>query len=210
MDRLIITLGTAYVYEYKASGEIVANCHKIPAKEFEKRLLRKEMIVQALHTALLTLLEHRPQCRIILTVSPVRHLRDGMIENQRSKATLLLAAGEIAENLPQVEYFPSYELLMDDLRDYRFYTDDLVHPNSMAVEYIWRFFSDTYFKKETRNLIEEVEKIRTAAAHRPFDPKSPQHASFVKKQLDRISQLEKAHPGIRFDEEKKRLKPSKK
>jgi hypothetical protein len=207
-DVLILTLGTAFVYEYLPTGEIVANCHKIPAKKFEKRLLRKEMVVQALHTAIISLLERQPDCKIILTVSPVRHLRDGMVENQQSKATLLLSVGELADSLPQIDYFPSYELLMDDLRDYRFYGDDLVHPSPMAIDYIWDFFAETYFRKNTREMIRKVEKVRAAALHRPFDPKSPQHRSFTEKQLDKISQLEKKYSFLDFKEEKKKLNPN--
>jgi len=140
--------------------------------------------------------------QVILTVSPVRHLRNGLIENQRSKAALILACADICRQLEYAHYFPAYELLMDDLRDYRFYAADMVHPSEVAVNYVWQFFSDTYFAEKTLKLNDRIEKIRAAAQHRPFHPDTVQHRSFVQAQLDAIEKLNQEMPDLDFEMEK--------
>lgn len=201
--RLLLTLGTALVYEHVERREVVANCHKLPAKNFNRQRLTVEQVAEILGAVFQTLHRYRPGLEIILTVSPVRHLREGMAENQRSKATLVLAAARLEEMYPQVHYFPAYELLLDDLRDYRFYADDMVHPSGQAVSYIWDFFSQTYFPEETRQIVEEVEGVLRAASHRPFQPDSDAHRAFQAAQLKKIAELEQRYSFLDFEREKR-------
>lgn len=200
-NRLIITLGTAYVYALNSSGEVVANCHKFPADHFKKSLLSVEDITRELTTSIALLNQHLPNLEILLAVSPVRHIRDGIIENQKSKSTLLLAVGQLCDTFKNVHYFPSYEIIMDELRDYRFYENDMVHPNDLAVEYIWSGFSDSFFEQATRKTLLQIKKIIQAASHRAFHPEIDSHQKFLKKQLEKISALEKQFPFLNFDKE---------
>lgn len=202
-SRLLLTPGTALVYEHREMGGVVANCHKLPASAFTRRRLSVEEVTACLAPVLSLWKERLPALEVIISVSPVRHLREGMIENQRSKATLVLAAAQLAESLPFVHYFPAYELLLDDLRDYRFYAEDLAHPSAQAVEYIWEFFSRHYFSENTRRLLGEIEDVLRAARHRPFQPDSAAHQAFQQKQLERIAALEKALPLSDWKEEKR-------
>ena len=199
---LICTLGTAYVFEYKPTGKIVGNCHKLPNSDFNRKRLTVEEMVEPLKDALESLHSSNDQLKIILTVSPVRHIRDGLIENQRSKAALLLAVDELCQNNNRVEYFPSYELLMDDLRDYRFYEADLIHPNQQAIDYIWNAFSDTYFPEVTQKLNTRIEKLVQASRHRPIHPQSRAHQEFIRRQLEKIDTITSEYPHLSFDEEK--------
>jgi len=200
--RLIVTLGTANVFVFKKSGDIVANCHKLPGQEFERRRLSVVETVQALVPVFEKLRQQLPSLQIIATVSPVRHLRDGLTENQRSKATLLLALEEIARCFPFVHYFPAYEILLDDLRDYRFYETDMAHPNQQAVDYIWEYFAGAFFDEKTRALCQRIERVVTAAAHRPFHPQFAGHQAFLKKQLEETGSLEQEFPGLDFGQER--------
>ncbi len=202
---LILTLGTGYIYEYGPERKIVANCHKLPASAFQKRLLTVAEIVEVLSTFFENFLARKPGRKIIMSVSPVRHLRDGMIENQRSKATLHLATAQLQQTFEQVYYFPAYELLMDDLRDYRFYNPDLLHPSDMAIDYIWEFFSHTWFDETGRKLNQQIEKILKAAQHRPLNPQSKSHLQFVHTQIELIRDLQKQYPELNFEEEIKLL-----
>lgn len=204
-DRLLITLGTANVFVWKEHRRIVANCHKLPGNAFERRRLNVNEVTDLLLPVFEQLQQSQPQLHIILSVSPVRHLRDGFVENQRSKATLLLAAEALCRRLSFVHYFPAYELMMDDLRDYRFYDTDMIHPSQTAVDYIWERFSDSYFSPETRQLVMSVKKIAEAAAHRPFYPDSEQHRRFLEKLLLDIEALEKEHPFLHFAKEKEQV-----
>jgi hypothetical protein len=145
-----------------------------------------------------------PKVRFIFTVSPIRHLRDGAHDNQKSKATLLLAIDRIAEALPQnTAYFPSYEIMMDELRDYRFYADDMLHPSAKAIEYIWECFDKCYFNDATRALNAKTGEIARGLAHRPFDPQSPGYARFIEQLMQKIEAIEKEHPYIDFENEKR-------
>lgn len=202
-NRLIITLGTAFVYEDKHRQKIVANCHKLPAQQFQKRRLSVSEIVATFIPLFQTLIEKKSDLEIILTVSPVRHIRDGIVENQRSKAALVLAIDEICKAMKQVHYFPSYELVLDDLRDYRFFARDMVHPNSMAIDYVWTKFGEAFFKPNTQQLIGQIEKIIKASQHRPFQPQSEAHQTFIKKQLEKIALLKQQYPFLDFSKEKK-------
>ena len=202
-DRIILTPGTAHVFILKKTKKVVANCHKIPGQNFLRKRLTTKEVATPLINVLKKIKKRNPGLEVIATVSPVRHLRDGLPENQRSKATLLLALDAVCNALPYVHYFPSYEIVLDDLRDYRFYEKDLAHPNELAIEYIWEKFEDAFFSKKTKLLCHEIKHITNAAAHRPFHPSSEAHRAFIKKQLDTIGLLEKKFPFLNFEKEKK-------
>lgn len=183
-DRIVFTFGTAWVYERQ--GEAVANCHRRPAAEFTRRRLGVDEIVTAFADLMAGPLGGR---EVILTVSPVRHLGDSLAGNAVSKAALRLAAEELAERFPDVHYFPAYEILNDDLRDYRFYADDLVHPSPQAVEYVWEKFSATVLSEQARRLLPDVRHIVVAAAHRPRNPQSATYREFCRRRLEEIAAL---------------------
>ncbi|AFL84870.1 GSCFA family protein [Belliella baltica DSM 15883] len=188
--HLLITFGTAWVYEYGSSGQIVANCHKQPGDLFEKRLLNLEEIHKTYIGFINMYREFNPNANIILTVSPVRHTKDGIPENQLSKSLLRLACHDIAESFDHVHYFPSYEIMMDELRDYRFYKSDMIHPTEQAEDYIWEHFKNSWIDPKSFTTIQEVESIRRELAHRPFNPDSPAHMKFLEnlqKKLERLS-----------------------
>jgi len=183
-DWVILTFGTAWVYE--RNGTVVANCHKQPAKEFERRRLSVEEIVKQ-YTSLFDGILHGK--KIILTVSPVRHLGDGLQENSVSKAILRLAVEQLCEQYENVHYFPSYEIVMDDLRDYRYYDEDLAHPSKMAVEYVWEQFRNYALTDKARELLLKIEQIVSAAEHRPFNPTSEEHRAFCRKMLEKANAI---------------------
>jgi hypothetical protein len=186
---LLITLGTADVFYLHETGKIVANNHKMPDRLFGTRRLSVDFVADVLTGCLGSLLEKNPGMRFILTVSPVRHLRKGMIENQRSKAVLCLACEAVCRQIPEAHYFPAYEILLDDLRDYRFYTSDMIHPSDVAVNYIWDYFSGTYFSESTRQTNAALEKINAALRHRPFNQDTEQHRAFLAAQEDALRRL---------------------
>lgn len=202
-NRLVLTLGTAEVFSLRETGRVVANCHKAPAGWFEQRRLAVPETQQALARMLEKLKARLPDLEVVLTVSPVRHLRNGFVENQRSKAVLVLACAALCEQFDFVHYFPAYELLLDDLRDYRFYAPDMVHPNGQAVDYIWHYFSEQYFPSQTLALLEQIGKIRAAAAHRPFNPDTPEHRAFGRAQVEKIERLASEHPELDMALEKR-------
>ncbi len=204
-NRLVVTLGTAHVFSLKKTGEVVANCHKVPAAEFERKRLTVDEVAQVLLPVFEKLRQVLPALQIIATVSPVRHLRDGLLENQRSKATLLLALDEIGRQLPFVHYFPAYEILLDDLRDYRFYADDMAHPSSQATDYIWRYFENAFFDEKTSALCGRIERVMTALAHRPFHPQEFEHQNFVNRQTSIIAELSVVFPYLDFEQELRKL-----
>ncbi len=196
--RLILTFGTANVFVKKSTGNIVANCHKLPNSEFEKRRLSVSEISNELVPILQQLKTQNPALEIIFTVSPVRHIKDGLLENQRSKATLLLAIENITKRLSYTHYFPAYELVLDDLRDYRFFGKDMIHPNEIAINYIWNYFQQTYFSSATMTIFKQVQKIVQASQHRPLHIETDAHQQFVKKQLEKISTFTKQYPFIKL------------
>ena len=202
---LILSLGTAIGHRLRDNGNVVANCHKVPANFFETFRSSPAEIVEALGAALQLLQEANPDLQCLLTVSPVRHLRSGLIENQRSKAALLLAVEELTQSLPNTHYFPAYELLLDDLRDYRFFADDLLHPNAQAIDYIWDYFVQSYFSEPTQALNKRIQKLVTASQHQPFHPMANAHQHFLRKQLQQVTQLEKEYPGLDWREERERF-----
>lgn len=196
-SHVIITLGTAWVYRNTASGKIVANCHKIPQKEFTKELLSVDAIGNSLRNCIALLKAENPHVKIIFTVSPVRHLKDGVVENQLSKSHLITALHHVLADA-EATYFPSYEIVMDELRDYRFYAADMLHPNQTAIDYIWSRFSQTFISEEARDTMTTVEAIRRGLAHRPFNPESAEHQKFIAGLNQKIAHLQKSHPHIAF------------
>lgn len=192
---LIITFGTAWVYRLKKNGEVVSNCHKLPEKEFERILLSPEDIVNSWKAFIPELLKKNKNLKIIFTVSPVRHWKDGAHGNQLSKSILLLAIDELCRVFPEkAEYFPAFEILLDDLRDYRFYADDLLHPNTQAVNYIWGIFEKVYFDKETSGINREVEKLVQAGNHRVFNKHTESHRKFMEQNKEMAKQLSIKYP----------------
>ncbi|MCD4832668.1 MAG: GSCFA domain-containing protein [Bacteroidales bacterium] len=198
---LVITFGTAWVYKYLESGNVVSNCHKIPAKKFDRFKLGVEDIFVEWANLINRLNELNKKLKIIFTVSPVRHWKDGAVQNQLSKSTLILAINQLKNKFDNIEYFPAYEIMMDDLRDYRFYADDMLHPSNMAIEYIWEQFSQTYFEKETTDIIKEIDKIILARNHRPLNPDTENHKKFLKKQVEIIKKISKKFPFINLKDE---------
>lgn len=201
-NRLLLTFGTAHVFSLRSTGQIVANNHKMPASLFEEKRLSISETVETLLPVLEKIKSQNADLQVIVTVSPVRHIRNGLVENQRSKATLLLACAEICRALPFALYFPAYELLIDDLRDYRFYGGDMLHPSEVAADYIWQFFGDTFFSQETRRLQARIEKIVTAARHRPFHADTPEHRAFAQGQIQEIERLLETYPALDFSAER--------
>ena len=206
--HIVITLGTAWGYRKLESNAIVANCHKVPQKEFSKDLLSVENIVESLETIVDLIQSVNPTAQIIFTVSPVRHLKDGFVENQQSKAHLISAIGKVLSSRADLacrqagsrekHYFPSYEIMMDELRDYRFYKSDMVHPNELAVDYIWEKFKSVWISKEAFSTMEKVEEIQRGMLHRPFNPKSEEHQKFLNSLHHKIADLQKEYSFIKF------------
>lgn len=199
---LMLTLGTAQVHRLLDSGAVVANNHKAPAAWFAQEMLNVGQCVEALAPVLSVLHVQRPEIQVLLTVSPVRHTRQGMVENQRSKAALVLACAELERQLPFVSYFPAYELLLDDLRDYRFYAADMIHPSAVAVDYIWAYFSRAFFSDDTRALLHRLTRLRLAVQHRPFRPDTAAHRTFLETQLAEVIAMQELMPQLDFSAER--------
>lgn len=203
-DTVIITFGTAYVYTLKSCNAVAGNCHKLPGNMFERRMLSIDEIAEAMSDVIETYRSNNPGIRFILTVSPIRHLRDGAHDNQMSKATLLLAIDRLAKRFPDnILYFPAYEILLDELRDYRFYADDMTHPSQTAIEHIWECFGRCFFNSDTMKLNEEIEAVIRAVGHRPFDAESEGYRSFLHNLLRKIEAIEEKYPYLGFEKEKR-------
>ncbi len=196
-SHLIVTLGTSWIYRHLRQDRIVANCHKIPQAEFQKELLTVEQIVKCLSEMVGEVKKVNPSMSFIFTVSPVRHLKDGIVENTLSKARLHQAVHEMLKD-ENVHYFPSYEIMMDDLRDYRFYESDMIHPNSTAIDYIWEKFSEVWILESCKDLMRRVEGINRALEHRPLNAKSNQYREFRDRVEKEIEAIQKLHPQVRF------------
>ena len=213
-DWLLLTLGSAFAYTLNfsvpvtpgnragAEGDVVANCHKVPTDKFNKKLLSVNEITAALQQMLAAIQTINPAIKIIFTISPVRHLRDGFVENNRSKATLIEAVHSLIENEENRFYFPAYELVIDDLRDYRFYAEDMVHPNYGATNYVWEKFVAACIDEPTQKLMEQINIINAAKSHKPFHPTSTQHKKFLQINLEKVKQLSSQYPNLNFEEEK--------
>jgi hypothetical protein len=200
-DWVMITLGSAFVYELPPEGEAVANCHKVPTDKFNKRLLPVEEIVQSFSSGIQNLLNFNPSIKIIFTISPVRHLRDGFIENNRSKAVLIQAVHQLVDKFIELFYFPAYELVIDDLRDYRFYAEDMVHPNYAATNYVWDKFITCCIDAETKSVMQEINAINAAMQHKSFNPSSILHKKFLQIHLEKVHQLRNRLPYINLTKE---------
>ena len=196
--HIVITLGTSWVYRCIETDTIVANCHKIPQKKFSKELLTINEISESLDACISLIRSLQKNVSIIFTVSPIRHLKNGFVENKLSKAHLLSAIHEVIDPKDSTHYFPSYEIMMDELRDYRFYAEDMIHPSTTAIQYIWERFRDTWMSGEAIKIMEEVNLIQKSLAHKPFNPDSLQHQEFLKKLEGQIQHLQLKLPEISF------------
>ena len=198
---LIITYGTASVFEHIQSSLIVSNCHKIPSNQFKRFRLNILQIEKYIHDTIELVHEFNPSIQIIFSVSPIRHLKDGMIENQINKSSLILGLHNIISNIESCSYFPAYEIMMDDLRDYRFYDQNLTHPNKMAIEYIWAKFSTAWFSESCHTIIRDIERLNQARSHKLLFPGSVKEQTFLRNQIEKISELRGKYPYIDFSEE---------
>jgi len=203
-DFLMITLGTSWIYKLINSGQVVANCHKVSAAQFDRYRLKVNEIVDTYEALLEKLWAFNPNLKVIFTVSPIRHLKDGAIENQLSKSTLLLAIDHLISKFGDrgCYYFPSYEIMMDELRDYRFYAEDMIHLSPLAINYIFERFTKSMFTVESMEIATEVLKVRKAMEHRPVNPQTVEFRKFVKSSLVQIGQLSQRLPYLDFKLEK--------
>lgn len=199
--HLFITLGSAWAFKHKKTGEIVANCHKLPASNFTRIYLDPQEIVNKLSEPLKILTSLNPNINIVFTISPIRHWADGAIENMRSKSALHLAIKELEDHFSNTYYFPVYEIFMDELRDYRFYNSDMLHPSDFAIEYIWNSFNNTFFNSQTQALFKELGKILKSFNHRPINSETTIHKEFVIKLIQRTKLLVSKHPHLDFTKE---------
>lgn len=203
-SHITITLGTAWVYRHVEKEIFVANCHKVPQREFQKILLTEKEIVTSLNSTVKNIIAVNPKALIIFTISPVRHLKDGFVENQRSKSNLIAAIHNIIDSKSSagghgVLYFPSYEMMMDELRDYRFYNEDMVHPNALAIDYIWEKFSTVWISDEANDTMKKVAEIQKGLAHKPFDENSDVHQKFLKTLDQKITYIKQRYPFMNFE-----------
>lgn len=198
--HVVITLGTAWVYKHKASHAIVANCHKVPQKEFDKELLSVDKISQSLQNSIAIITKYNLKAKVIFTVSPVRHIKDGFVENTQSKSHLITAIHKVLKEgkSPSLHYFPSYEIMMDELRDYRFYKADMLHPNTVAVDYIWEKFSRVWISKDAAKTLDTIQTIQKGLSHRSFNPNSEAHQKFLQNLKEKQEQLQLEFPHITF------------
>ena len=200
-SHIIITYGTSWVYRNTDSNAIVANCHKVEQKEFKKEILSIETIEKSIQNTIGYFQIINPNVNFIFTVSPVRHLKDGVVENQLSKAHLISAIYQQLQTEQcklNTEYFPSYEIMMDELRDYRFYAEDMIHPSEVAIDYIWQRFSETTISEENHSIINEIEIIQKGLAHRPFNPNSQSHMQFLSKLQAKSTKLVSQYSFMKF------------
>ena len=197
-SHIIITLGTAWVYRNTSSNQVVANCHKVPQSNFTKELLSVDEVEKSLNRTIALVHSVNPAVQFIFTVSPVRHLKDGFVENQLSKAHLISAIHNVlAEN--KISYFPSYELMMDELRDYRFYAKDMIHPNEVAIDYIWEKFVEVWIDNAISETMKKVGEVQRGLQHRAFDPEGDLHQKFLKSLAQKISYIKKDYPFMDFN-----------
>ncbi|MCX2679415.1 GSCFA domain-containing protein [Galbibacter sp. EGI 63066] len=216
-SHVVLTLGTAWGYRYKRTDQWVANCHKVPQKEFDKALLSVGEVTETLKSCVALLQKINPKAELIFTVSPVRHIKDGFVENTLSKAHLISAVHNVLQKNPpslrggvrggayfppsgglKGDYFPSYEIMMDELRDYRFYNQDMLHPNATAIDYIWERFCEVWVSPSAGKTMKEVESVQNGLSHKPFNPDSEEHRRFLEKLQQKIAYLSKQYPHIEF------------
>jgi hypothetical protein len=206
-DYAMITLGSAWVYKltekapHAQHGMVAANNHKAPAEWFKRELLKPEEVLRVLKNCILRLQQFNPDLKIIFTISPVRHLREGVVENNKSKSVLIYSVHELISQFNNLYYFPAYEIVIDDLRDYRFYAEDLVHPNYHATQYVWEKFIAACMSEKTKLLLDEIHSINLAFQHKPFNPESEQHKKFLLSYKDKTKSLQQKFPYLDFDKE---------
>ena len=198
-SHIIFTFGTAWVYKLIATDSIVANCHKIPQDKFSKELLTSAHISATIKNIEKYIAMVNPEATIVFTVSPVRHIKDGMVENSVSKGRLLSAVYENVQTTSHLYYFPSYEIVMDELRDYRFYTSDMLHPSETAIQIIWEKFKTVWVSPRTKEIQKEIDSIQKGLAHRPFYPDGEKHRAFVKQLRQRIEKVKSNFPFMDFE-----------
>ena len=196
---LIITLGSAVVYSHQ--GDVVANCHKLPQREFKRSMLGADEITAELLNSIEKIKEINPQIQILFTISPVRYIKDNMVENTLNKANLIVAIHRLIDKIDNTYYFPAYEIMMDDLRDYRFYAEDMIHPSPLAINYIWKKFSEAFFDKSTSATNDLIHEILLAKNHRLRNPNSQDSTLFKAEQIQKIKQIQNVYPTISFKEE---------
>lgn len=202
-EFVVVTFGTAYVFEHKLEQRIVANCHKFPEIDFNRYLLETDEIIDVWKDLIVRLRVFNPGLKIIFTVSPVRHWKDGAHGNQVSKSVLILAIDKLVHLFDKVTYFPAYEIVMDELRDYRFYDAAMMHPNEVAIDYIWQRFSQCRLNPDALNYLKEVSKIVRARQHRPSGHPTASYQSFIRQTLDHILELSRRYPAACLDDDKK-------
>jgi len=205
-DHIVITLGSAWLYKLNShsphtAGQVVANNHKAPATWFDKELMKPGALTILLKKMVEELLQFNPHLQIIFTISPVRHLREGLVENNRSKAVLIQAVHEIVDSAENIAYFPSYEYVIDDLRDYRFYAEDLVHPNYAASNYVWEKWVETYMNEETQSIMKQVAELQLAMQHKPFFAGSQQHRAFLENCIIKTERLLSLYPYLPLNDQ---------
>jgi hypothetical protein len=201
-DFLLLTLGTAWVFEHKDLNITVSNCHKQPTSSFNHKLLSIDETYMALKKLTDLAKKINPKIKIVFTVSPIRHLKNGAHENQISKSILLVALNKLQESFSDLIYFPAYEILLDELRDYRFYAEDMMHPSSATIEFIWEKFCTAFMTKKTTETLKEIKNIRAAMLHRPQFPGTKEHQKFIEYYYVKVCELSKLHPNINFENEK--------
>lgn len=209
-DFLVITFGSAHHYTHLKTQQSVSNCHKIPQKEFTKQRASSEHILNAWIPLIHRMQIENPNLNILLSVSPVRYLKDGFIENQRSKANLLLAAESLSQLFSCLEYFPAYEIFMDDLREYRYVKEDLVHPNKIAVDYIWSYFEHAYYDDETMHYKQQFMKFKSLLEHRIINTAASTFKAYVQQLEHQLEELCNAYPQLDFFHEKAQVQNLKK
>lgn len=197
-SHVVLTFGTAWVYTHIQTNSVVANCHKQPAQEFEKSILSSDQLAETFEAILSILKAFNPEVTVIFSISPVRHLKDGFVENNQSKAHLIAALHSVLKPSKKAHYFPSYEIVMDELRDYRFYKEDMVHPNQLAIDYIWEKFQSIWIDPRVNPTLKEVNRIQKGLSHTPFNPSTSEHAAFLSKLAGAIQVLETRFPFMKF------------
>ncbi|MCG8697694.1 MAG: GSCFA domain-containing protein [Bacteroidales bacterium] len=202
---ICITLGTAWIFQLIEDKSIVSNCHKTPANQFQRRKLDVEEIIEYLSKAFYSITQINPNAKFIITISPIRHWKDGAIENQVSKSSLLLATHELKKAFRNLYYFPVYELFMDEMRDYRFYADDMLHPSTLSQEIIWDKFQDTFFDSQTKKCVLDVKKIRKSLQHKITDKNSSEFQKFTRDLENKILRFESSYPSINIEDFKHQL-----
>ncbi|MFN4152000.1 MAG: GSCFA domain-containing protein, partial [Candidatus Sericytochromatia bacterium] len=205
LDNLIITFGSSYVYKHKEKNIIVSNCHKLPENAFNQYMLSIEEMENKWIDLINKLKEKNKNLKIIFTVSPIRYLKYGFASNALSKSNLLVLVNKLKNKFNFIDYFPSYEIMMDDLRDYRFYEKDMIHPNEIAIEYIWDKFIHSYIDKKSIEIMNEITKLKKALSHRPRNPNSIENKNFILKNIETAKKIEMEYSFINLKDEIKIL-----